>query len=165
MRKFLVLGLLAIVVLAACAAPAASNDTTTELHAQVSALQTQVAALRTAEHVANLPFEVAVAQYVMNTAGFHSMSESIAATQTIDPAYGGAVTRVQAILANTTWPEALRAEEAAFIALLEDFSAKIAADDGPGAVEISDQVHEAQHAFSESIDAWLGTATEHGHGN
>ena len=163
MRKFIVLGLLAIVVLAACAAPAASGDTTA-LQAQVSALQTQVTALET-EHAEASPFDVAVAQYVLNTAGFHGMSETIAETQTIDPAYGGVVTRVQTILANTTWPEALHEEEAAFVALLEEFSAKIEADDGAGAVEISDQVHEAQHAFSESIDTWLGTATDHTHGN
>ncbi len=163
MRKLLIMGLLLAVVLAACAAPAASNDTT-ELRAQVSALQTQVAALET-EHAEAAPFDVAVAQYVLNTAGFHEMSEALAETQTIDPEYGGQVTRVQTILANTTWPEELHEEEAAFAAQLEDFAAKIAADDGAGAVEISDQVHEAQHAFSESIDAWLGTATEHTHGN
>lgn len=163
MRKLLVMGLLMAVVLPACAAPAASGDTAA-LQAQVSALQTQVAALE-AQHAESAPFEVAMAQYVLDTVDFHGMSETIAETQTIDPAYGGTVTQVQTILAQTTWPEELHEEEAALAALLEDFSAKIAADAGPGAVEISDQVHEAQHAFSESIDAWLGTAADHSHGD
>ena len=163
MRKIIVTGLLAAGLLAACAAPAADN--TAELQNQISALQTQVAALEN-EHTTASPFDVAVAQYVLDTAGFHGMSETIAETQTIDPAYGGAVTRVKTVLANTVWPEELHEQEAAFAALLDEFSAKIDADDGVGAVEISDQVHEAQHELSHAIGEWLGTAAaEHSHGN
>jgi hypothetical protein len=160
-RKLIVGGLLVAGVLAACASPAASNDTA-ELQRQVAALQTQVAALER-EHAEASPFDVAVAQYVLNTAGFHAMSEALAETQTIDPSDGGIVTRVQTVLAHTTWPTELQAEETALMALLDQFSAKIEADDGAGAVEISDQVHEAQHAFSESIDGWLGAASQHRH--
>jgi hypothetical protein len=176
MRKLIATTLLAAGLLSACAPSPAASDTTelqnqvTTLQGQVTALQTQVAELSAApaeeEHMDEASaFDVAVAQYVLNTAGFHGMAESIAESETIDPAYGGAVNRVRTIFANTTWPEELQEEETAFVALLDEFSAKIEADDGAGAVEISDQVHEAQHAFSASIDAWLGVADEHGHGN
>jgi hypothetical protein len=174
MRKLIATGLVAAALLTACS-PAATGPSTTELQTQITTLQGQVTALQTqaaalpteAEHMdeANA-FDVAVAQYVLNTAGFHGMAESIAETQTIDPSYGGAVNRVRTIFANTTWPAELQEEETAFVALLDEFSAKIDADDGAGAVDISDQVHEAQHAFSDSIDTWLGTASdEHAHSN
>jgi hypothetical protein len=178
MRKLFVLGLILSTALAACApagVPAETTDQITALQSQVAELQGQVAELQT--QVAALPaegehdeaeaeaFDVAVAQYVLNTAGFHGMAETLAETQTVDPAYGGAVTRVQTILNATTWPAELQEEETAMVALLEDFSAKLEADDGAGAAEAADLVHEAQHAFSESIDGWLGTASEHTHGD
>ena len=168
MRKLIATALLAAALLAACQ-PAPASDTTelqnqvTALQGQVTALQTQVAETADTEHHAAAeasPFDVAVAQYVLNTAGFHGMAESLAETQTIDPAYGGAVNRVKTVLNHTTWPTELQAEETAFVTLLDEFSAKIDADDGAGAVDIADQVHEAQHAFSESIDNWLGTASD-----
>ncbi|MCC7358494.1 MAG: hypothetical protein IT317_03405 [Anaerolineales bacterium] len=159
MRKVIVIGLLAASALVACA-PAAGN--TAELQSQVTALQTQVAALES-EHTAASAFEVAVAQYVMDAAGFHAMAEALAETQTIDPAYGGAVAQVKTILAATTWPEELREQATDFAALLDEYSAKIDADDGAGAVALSEQVHEAQHDFSHAIGEWLDTAAEHGH--
>jgi hypothetical protein len=162
MRKILVTGLLAASLLTACAAPAADNSA--ELQNQVSALQTQVAALES-EHTAASPFDVAVAQYVLDTAGFHGMAEALAETQTIEASYGSTVTRVKTVLANTVWPEELHEQEAAFVALLDELAAKIEADDGAGAVEIADQVHDAQHDLSHAIGEWLGTAAEHSHGN
>ncbi len=178
MRKLFVIGLLLAVALAACApatVPAETANQITALQSQVTALQGQVTALETQVAAAAVPaedehteadaFDVAVAQYVLNTAGFHGLAEAIAETQTIDPSYGGVVTRVRTILSATTWPAELQAEETAFLALLADFSAKIDADDGPGAVEVADAVHEAQHDFSASIDAWLGLADAHSHGN
>lgn len=162
MRKVLIITLLAAGLLAACAAPAGS---TADLENQVAALQTQVAALSTAEHAEASAFDLAVAQYVLDTAGFHSMEEALAETQTIDPSYGGAVTRVHTVLSALVWPEDLHEEGTAFLALLEEFSAKIEADDGAGAVEVSAQVHEAQHNLSHSIGAWLGGDDDHGHGN
>jgi hypothetical protein len=175
MRKLIVTGLLSAAVLAACASPAA-DQATTDLQNQVNTLQGQVTALQTQVAAEAMPaddhldeasaFDVAVAQYVLNTAGFHGMAEAIADTQTIDPSYGGAVNRVRTIFANTTWPPELQEEETHFVGLLDEFSAKIDADDGAGAVDISDEVHEAQHAFSDSIDTWLGTASDdHAHGN
>jgi len=169
MRKLLAIGLLLSLALAACAPAAVPTETAnqiTALQAQVTALQTQVAALPAPdEHTEASPFDVAVAQYVLNTAGFHGMAETLAETQTIDPSNGGAVNLMHSVLSATTWPAELQEEATAFLALLEDFSAKIAADDGAGAAEASDLVHEAQHAFSESIDTWLGTASAHSHGN
>ena len=173
MRKIIVTGLLAAGLLAACAAPAADNTAElqsqiTDLQNQVTALQTQVAAeaMPADDHAAEAsPFDVAVAQYALDTAGFHGMAEAIAETQTIEASYGGTVTRVKTILANTVWPEELHEQETAFVALLDEFSAKIEADDGAGAVEIAGQVHDAQHELSHAIGEWLGTAAEHSHGN
>jgi hypothetical protein len=134
------------------------------LAAEVEAMSADAAAGAVApEEHAEDPFALSVAQYFMDTAGFHGMAETISETQQVDPAYLGTVNRVHKVLVSTPWPEELKEQGQAFVGLLEDFAAALEADNGEQAVELSDQVHDAQHELSHAIDAWMGTAGEHVH--
>ena len=109
------------------------------------------------------PFAISVAQYVLDTAGFHGMAEAISETNEIDPAYLGTVNRVYKILASAPWPEELAEQGQAFVSLLEEFATALEADDVEAAAPLSDEVHDAQHELSHAIDDWLGAAGEHDH--
>ncbi len=101
------------------------------------------------------PFRVSVAQYFLDSAGFHGMAETLSDTQKIDPAYPGIVSRVTKVLSQTTWPENLNDQAQEFLGSLNTFSAALAADDTSAAIEASDTVHDAQHELSHAIDHWL----------
>jgi hypothetical protein len=137
-----------------------------ELDAEIAAMGAGMgeAEAMTHEEHADDTFAVSMAQYVLDTAGFHGMAETISETKQVDPAYLGTVNRVHKVLSSTPWPESLTEQEQSFVTLLEDFAAVLEADNGEEAVALSDQVHEAQHELSHAIDDWLGTATgEHEH--
>lgn len=104
------------------------------------------------------PFEVSVAQYFLDSAGFHGMAEALTETQTIDPTYLSTVTRVNKVLTQTTWPTDLHDQAHAFTETLTAFGAALEADNVAEAVELSETVHDAQHEFSHSIDHWMGDA-------
>jgi hypothetical protein len=101
------------------------------------------------------PFNVSVAQYYLDSAGFHGMAETLSDTQKIDPTYPGIVTRVTKVLSQTTWPADLNDQAQEFLGSLNIFSAALAADDTQAAIENSDTVHDAQHELSHAIDHWL----------
>jgi ABC-type transporter Mla subunit MlaD len=101
------------------------------------------------------PFNVSVAQYYLDSAGFHGMAETLSDTQKIDPTYPGIVTRVTKVLSQTTWPADLNDQAQEFLGTLNNFSAALAADDTQAAIETSDTVHDAQHELSHAIDHWL----------
>jgi hypothetical protein len=104
------------------------------------------------------PFAVSVTQYMLDTAGFHGMEETIAETQQIDPAFLGTVNRVQKVLSSAPWPESLVKQGEEFETLLGEFAAALEADDVEAATTLSAEVHDAQHELSEAIDNWLGAA-------
>ena len=110
-------------------------------------------------HVAE-PFNVSVAQYFMDTAGFHDLATVLSDTQKIEASYLSKVTRVGKVLAQTAWPADLREQGLAFGATLDEFAAALEADNVADAVRLSEEVHDAQHEFSHAIDAWLGTASD-----
>jgi hypothetical protein len=101
------------------------------------------------------PFNVGVAQYFLDSAGFHGMAETLAETQTIDPTYLSTVNRVNKVLAHITWPSDLNDEAQTFIGSLDKFAAALEADNVTDAVELSETVHDAQHELSHSIDHWM----------
>ena len=176
MRKLLVAGIAAMSMLAACApAPdlSALEDRVSAVEAeadQIAALQTRLetlearlAGLETAAEPADdahaaSPFEVAVAQYVMDNAGFHEIAEALAETKQVDPQYLSAVNRARAVLASAPWPEELAEQGQAFVVLLDDLAHALEADDGEAAAELADQTHEAQHELSHALADWLGAA-------
>ena len=103
-------------------------------------------------------FNVSVAQYFLDSAGFHGMAEVLSDTQKIDPTYYGVVTQVAKVLKETTWPTELNDQAQAFIKSLDDFAKALSDDNIDQAVEVSDVVHDAQHELSHAIDAWSGNA-------
>lgn len=109
-------------------------------------------------------FDVAVAQYFMDTAGFHEMAEALAAGEEIDPAWAATASQVHKVLASTAWPEELDAAADSFVENVGAFAEALANDDAETATELADTVHDAQHDLSHSIDEWMGTATaDHTH--
>ena len=103
-------------------------------------------------------FSVSVAQYFMDTAGFHDLATVLSDTQKIEAAYLSKVTRVSKVLAQITWPAELREQGDAFEARLAVLTAALEADNVADAVRLSEEGHDAQHEFSHAIDAWLETA-------
>jgi archaellum biogenesis ATPase FlaH len=104
------------------------------------------------------PFGVSVAQYLLDSAGFHEMATTLSEAQIIDPTYLSTVIRVNKVLTYTTWPTELNEEAQAFIESLGKFAAALEADNVADAVDLSEKVHDAQHEFSHSIDHWMGDA-------
>ena len=103
------------------------------------------------------PFNVSVAQYFLDSAGFHGMAETLSDTQKIDPAYLSNVTRVTKVLSQTTWPAELNDQAHEFSEVLNTFAAALTADKTQDAIEASDTVHDAQHELSHALDAWIAT--------
>ena len=62
------------------------------------------------------------------------------------------MTRVNKVLAQTTWPADLNDAAQVFIESLNTFAAALEADNIAEAVTISETVHDAQHELSHSID-------------
>jgi hypothetical protein len=107
------------------------------------------------------PFDVSVAQYFLDNAGFHGMAEVLSDTKKIEPAYFGTVTRVAKVLKQTTWPAELNDQAQAFIKSVDDFAKALSDNNVDQSVELSDVVHDAQHELSHAIDAWLSNAHSH----
>ena len=100
-------------------------------------------------------FDLSVAQYFIDKAGFHGMATALSETQTIDPTYLSSVTSIQTILSQVVWPSDLNDQAQAFVESLGTFSAALEADNIADAVESSEIVHDAQHELSHSIDHFL----------
>ncbi len=111
------------------------------------------------------PFELSVAQVIMDSAGFHGIATTLSETQTIDPTYLSTVTSVSKILSHTTWPADLNDQAQAFIESLGTFAAALEADNVTDAVTLSETVHDAQHELSHSIEHLLGDFMNMGEAN
>jgi glutamine synthetase len=101
-----------------------------------------------------------MAQFVLDTAGFHGIAESLAAGDPIDPTALGAVTRVHKILSSTEWPAELHEAVEHFLATLEEFKSALGADDAAAAAPLAETVHDEAHELSEMVDGWLGAAVQ-----
>lgn len=102
-------------------------------------------------------FGVAIAQYVLDSAGFHEMSEDLTTTQTIDSTSNSIVKRVKKVLENTTWPTELNTSVQAFIVNLGLLSTALAANNVADAIIFADTIHDDGHSLSSSIDSWQAT--------
>jgi len=130
-----------------------------EVNTSVAGLSVTIEQLVEAEESHTPRFDVAMAQFVMDTAGFHGIAESLAAGEPIDPGSLSAATRVHKILASTEWPAELNEAVEHFVATLGEFEAALEADDAAAATPLAETVHDEQHELSETIDGWLGTQT------
>jgi hypothetical protein len=156
----------ALVLLAACGNTDQSGSLEqrqiADLEARVAALEAQLADLEglAGVHDETGLFEVAVAQYVMDTAGFHAIDEGLNETGVIEASYISSVNRVSKVIGATTWPDELHEPVDALVTVLADFAAALEADDAETAAGLAATVHEVQHDLSHAIDGLLGS----GHG-
>jgi hypothetical protein len=139
--KPLLSGLIVILFLAACApaAPLALSNAS----AQVSGDSTENS------------FALSVAQFVMDSSGFHGMASALNTNKKIDSSYAGTVNRAYKVLSQTIWPQPLAKQGQSFTALLKDFGTALTAKNVDDAIRLSDQVHDAQHELSQAIDDWF----------
>ncbi|MGH2620748.1 MAG: hypothetical protein ACRDHG_09290, partial [Anaerolineales bacterium] len=135
-----------------------------EVNTSVAGLSATLEQLVAAEESHAPRFDIAMAQFVADTAGFHGIAESLAAGDPIDPSALAAATRVHKILSSTEWPAELSEAVEHFLATLAEFQAALEADDAAAATPLAETVHDEQHELSEMIDGWLGTAAA-GHGD
>jgi uncharacterized protein YoxC len=151
---------------------AAVKETVNGLRADLDALAVKVDAMTATEegmdeHSAQTSadaFNVAVAQYFLDTAGFHGIDEALNETMTIEASYYSTVSRVRKVIMQITWPEELQEQATAFDDVLGQFAEALEADNAEEAAPLATQVHEAQHDLSHAIDAWLGEGGgEHDH--
>ena len=100
-------------------------------------------------------FELAVAQYVMDTAGFHAIDDALAETGEINPATASVVARVARMVGSTQWPEDLSDHAGHLSGVLADFEAALSEDDVETATSLAGMAHDHQHDLSAAITAWL----------
>ena len=100
-------------------------------------------------------FEVSVAQYVIDTAGFHNIEDAIAETGEIDPTYASSVTRVALIVGSIPWPHDLAEGADNLLEALLEFQSVLIEDDTDAALLLASIVHDHQHDLSTAITAWL----------
>lgn len=139
--------------------------------AEMEGEQTEMEGVHTEEHTDEMTeagpsaFDVAVAQYVLDSTGFHNIQEALEGTGEIDPTTLTTVIRASKIASSTNWPDDLAEQAEQFIEMLTEFQASLESDDVERATEISATVHDRQHDLSAAIDDWLGgEGAEHGHG-
>ena len=100
-------------------------------------------------------FEISVAQYVMDTAGFHAISDALAETSEVDPIYASAITRVARIVASIQWPHDLAESADSLLEVLAEFQSALLEDDAEAALPLAGKAHDHQHNLSAAITAWL----------
>ncbi len=153
-------------------AKSADAKTVEALTARVEALEEQLEAIEKAagqesepEKAAEseLAFQVVIATYLMDTAGFHDMDVRINEEGEIDPGDAGTVRRIRRILAVTNWPEELESTADKLIGILDDYAAALSDNDVEAAQPLAADAHEVQHELSHAVEAWLtgGHANEH----
>jgi hypothetical protein len=138
-------------------------DGLTDASLRLAALEAKVTTLEEAhDHAEAGVFELAVAQYFMDTAGFHGMDVALNDTGVVEPAYLSTVNRVNKVMRATPWPADLHEQAEAFQGLLSELAEALDADDAAAAADLAASVHEAQHDLSHAIDELLGVGG-HGH--
>lgn len=99
-------------------------------------------------------FQVAVATYLMDTAGLHEIDERLNGEGLIEPGDAGVVNRVNSLLTVTAWPEELQAQVGLLKETLNQYAEALANDDLEAAKPLSTQVHDQQHDLSHAIEGW-----------
>lgn len=104
-------------------------------------------------------FQVTIATYLMDTAGFHAMDERLNQEGTIEASDAGTVNRVNGMLAATTWPAELQTQVDALRETLSQYAEALANDDVEAAKPLATQTHELQHDLSHGVEHWLSAVT------
>lgn len=160
-----ILATLLLAALAACQSTGGTNALETRLAAlesrvtegasaaDVNALTERVNALESES--ADPLFAVAMATYILDTAGLHGMDVAINESSEIESSYAGTVNRVARLLSATPWPPELAEEAVTMQATLAEFAEALSNDDVEAAKPLATRTHEEQHDFSHNIGAWI----------
>jgi hypothetical protein len=100
-------------------------------------------------------FMVVLTNYLVENTGFHEMAETLQEAEQIPVEYLGMVSRIRGVVATAPWPEELKTQSSDFVDQLDSFVEALQNDDLEAARPTSDEVHDAQHEFSEAIGDWL----------
>lgn len=100
---------------------------------------------------------------VIDTAGFHMMSEAIE-NGTIEPTYLQTVDKVLSVSKSTVWPQSLSEAAATFNRDLGTLKQGLEENNLDLAIEGVEALHASQHDLSMKAYAWLGGQEAEGHG-
>ncbi len=107
-------------------------------------------------------FELAVAQYVMDKAGFHGIEEALTESGEIDPGSISTVSLVSRVVASAQWPHDLSDSATHFLEKLAEFHLYLEEDNSERAISLAAEVHDQQHDLSAAIGEWLsGESSNH----
>lgn len=104
-------------------------------------------------------FQVTIATYLLDTAGFHALDERINGEGVIEAGDAGVVHRVNTVLAVTAWPEELQDHVDPLRDALSSYAEALANDDAEAAKPLATQAHELQHDLSHAAEHWVGEKT------
>ena len=104
-------------------------------------------------------FQVTIATYLLDTAGFHAMEERINQEGVIEAGDAGVVQRINTVLGVTAWPEELQAQVDSLRDTLSNYAEALANDDVEAAKPLATQAHELQHDMSHAAEHWIGEMT------
>lgn len=107
-------------------------------------------------------FQVTIAAYLMDTAGFHGMDERLNDEGLIEANDADVVNRVNGVLAVVDWPEELKPQVEELQAILAQYAEALSNDDVEAAKPLATQAHELQHDLSHAIGSWLSGDNGHG---
>ncbi|MFQ5943585.1 MAG: hypothetical protein ACE5JF_08535 [Anaerolineales bacterium] len=165
-----VVALLSAILLAACTTTSpevadqldAQSDRLAQLEQQLDEVNASLREMQSSEsmedeHEGTEPsaFDIAIAQYVMDIAGFHAIDDALAETGEIDLSTVSTVARVARVVGSTQWPDDLSDRSTHFIEMLVEFQSALEDNDVDGATSTSSKVHGLQHEFSAAISTWL----------
>jgi len=100
-------------------------------------------------------FQVAVALYLLDTVGFHSLDDRINGEGIIEASDAAVVGRVERVLAATDWPETLQSHADELTDVLNHYAEALSADDLESAKPLAGDAHDIQHDLSHEIQDWL----------
>jgi hypothetical protein len=142
--------------------PAMMSDMETRLGTLEGRVEEMIASMENApeetpaeEETPDPVFDMVIATYHMDTAGFHGMDDTLNGGGEIDPGWLSSVNRINRILGVTSWPEDLQAGVSNLRETLSEFATALENDDAEAAAPLATQVHEEQHDLSHEIDEWL----------
>lgn len=93
---------------------------------------------------------------VIDSAGFHDMAKALAEATEVNARDATKAGNVLAVTKATTWPEAIRAEEASFVTDAQALKDSLDRKDLTQARTAVEAVHDSQHDLSQAFYAWLG---------
>jgi copper(I)-binding protein len=143
-------------------ADSADAPTVAELAAQITTLQTELAAAKTAAQRNG----VNMAIYLLDQAGLHALDVQLNEDGELDASAGGRVGQVARLLTTVDWTMDLAADAEQLTDVLTDLAAALEREDMETSAPLATEAHEVQHALSHAAVAWLsGGHAEHGHGH